>query len=59
MEISYSQFIFLFIILNALNVRGDSYYFVDEEEWIDPDPLSQIWKTVGKESRFVKSVSFY
>jgi hypothetical protein len=65
MEISRSWFFILsLIILNAPNIRGDSYSFINEEEWVDPDSLSQLfsdpaWKTMGKESRFVTSVGFF
>jgi hypothetical protein len=53
MEISCSSFFILSLsILNAPNIQGDSYSFVNEEEWVDPDSLSQLfsdpaWKMIG------------
>jgi hypothetical protein len=65
MEISFSPFFaFSLIILNVPNISGGSDYHIQEEEWVDPDPLSKIYhdhalKTVVKESRFVTSAVCY
>jgi hypothetical protein len=63
MELSFSSFlIFSLLILNALNIRGDFNYYVNKENWIDPDPLGRIFKeidsrtTMEKEARYVTSV---
>jgi hypothetical protein len=58
-----SFFVALLIILSVQKVRGGSNH-IHGKEWVDPDPLSNIYrdrasKTVRKESRLVTSVVCY